>query len=116
MLSRIRNANSICLERVVVPYTRLNFQVLHILKDEGFIDSFEKLKVYSSSLQFISISLRFKKGQKQRPYISFLKRVSRPGLRVYVNSDNVPVVWGGIGIAVFLRFYFYVALFSLWIK
>lgn len=101
MLSRIRNANAVCLEKVLVPYTRINFRVIQILKDEGFIDSFEKLKVNSSDLQFISVGLKFKKGEKQKPYISFLKRVSRPGLRVYVDSDNLPMVWGGIGVAVF---------------
>lgn len=106
MLTRIRNANSVGLEKVLVPYTRLNFDVVRILKDEGFIESFERLQGSSlvfSSLQFISVSLKFKKGVRQGSYISYIKRISRPGLRVYVNAASVPTVWGGIGIAVFVR-------------
>lgn len=104
MLTRIRNANLVGLEKVLVPYTNVNFDIIRILKDEGFIDSFDRVKgekLKSSKLDFISINLKFKKGLKQKPYISFLKRVSKPGLRVYVNSHNIPKVWGGIGIAVF---------------
>nr|YP_009541129.1 ribosomal protein S8 [Lepocinclis steinii]AYQ93617.1 ribosomal protein S8 [Lepocinclis steinii] len=103
MLTRIRNANLVGLEKVLVPYTNVNFDIIKILKDEGFIDSFDRVKEEkpnSSKLDFISINLKFKKGLKQKPYISFMKRVSKPGLRVYVNSHNIPKVWGGIGIAV----------------
>ena len=104
MLSRIRNANSAGLDKTFVPFTKVNFRILQILKDEGFIDSFDIVKKdgFSSNNQnLISVALKFKKGIRQRPYISFLKRVSKPGLRVYVNSDNLPTVWGGIGVAVF---------------
>nr|YP_009538748.1 ribosomal protein S8 [Lepocinclis ovum]AYQ93739.1 ribosomal protein S8 [Lepocinclis ovum] len=106
MLSRIRNANIAGLEKTYVLYTKINFSIIKILKEEGFIDSFEKVdgdsilnKYFHSDI--ISVNLKFKKGVRQKPYISFLKRISKPGLRVYVNSNNIPQVWGGIGIAVF---------------
>lgn len=104
MLCRIRNANTVGLEKTLVPYTNVNMEIVKILKDEGFIDSFEESTKNSVS-DFICINLKFKKGLRQRPYISFIKRISKPGLRVYVNSNNIPKVWGGIGIAVFLKSY-----------
>jgi len=94
MLSRIRNANLVGFEKVYVPYTRINLSIVKILKQEGFIDSFE------DNSDFISIKLKFKKGLKTKPYISFIRRVSKPGLRVYVNVNNIPKVLGGIGIAI----------------
>lgn len=105
MLCRIRNANIVGLEKVLIPYTKINMAIIKILKDEGFIDSFEKLSKISfdRSSNFICVNLKFKKGSKQEPYISYIKRISKPGLRVYVNSRNIPKVWGGIGLAVFLN-------------
>ena len=100
MLSRIRNANLVGFEKVLVPYTKINFSIAKILRDEGFIDSFE------DNTDFISIKLKFKKGLKSKPYISFIKRVSKPGLRVYVNVNNIPKVLGGIGVAIFSFFFF----------
>lgn len=100
-MTRIRNANAISLEKLLVPYTKMNFGILKILKYEGFIDSFDIISK-DSFPSLISIDLKFKKGLSQKPYITFLKRVSRPGLRVYVNSSNVMKIWGGIGIAVFV--------------
>lgn len=102
MLSRIRNANLVGHERVHVPYTKINLSISRILRDEGFIEAFENL--YDS----ISIKLKFKKGLKNEPYISFIKRVSKPGLRVYVNVNNIPKVLGGIGIAVFIFVFIFV--------
>ena len=104
MLCRIRNSSSVGLDKVYIPYTKVNLGILHILKNEGFIDSFEKFdenKSASLTPNGILVTLKFKKGLVQKPYISFLKRVSKPGLRVYVNSHNIPTVWGGIGIAIF---------------
>lgn len=100
MLSRIRNASTIGLEKAFVPFTKVNLAISKILRDEGFIESFEKV-INCSGFYSICINLKFKKGSRQKAYISFLKRVSKPGLRVYVNSNNIPDVWGGIGVAVF---------------
>lgn len=104
MLTRIRNANLAGLEKVLIPYTKINLEIVKILKDEGFIDSFEKsfnaTSVSSKDFPYICVTLKFKKGLRQRPYISFIKRVSKPGLRSYVNAGNIPKVWGGIGVAV----------------
>lgn len=99
MLTRIRNANVIGLEKVLVPKTKINLAILKILREEGFIDFFEDSLL---DVGFLSVGL---KVRKTGPYISFLKRISKPGLRVYVNSEQIPRVWGGIGIAIFtLRF------------
>ena len=98
MLSRLRNANLAGFEKVSVPFTNMNACVAKILKDEGFVDSFE----FDGNL--ISIKLKFKKGSKRKPYISFIKRVSKPGLRVYVNVNKIPKILGGIGIAIFVLF------------
>lgn len=104
MLTRIRNANLVSSEKVLVPYTKVNSEIAKILKDEGFIESFEQTfntkSSNSNSFPFICIVLKFKKGLRQKPYISFIKRISKPGLRSYVNANNIPKVWGGIGVAV----------------
>lgn len=100
MLSRIRNANIAGFEKVSVPYTNMNACVTKILKEEGFIESFD----FNNHL--ISIKLKFKKGSKRKPYISFIKRISKPGLRVYVNVNNIPKILGGIGVAIFVLFFF----------
>lgn len=104
MLTRIRNANLVSSEKVLVPYTKVNSEIARILKDEGFIESFEQTfntkSSNSNSFPFICIVLKFKKGLRQKPYISFIKRISKPGLRSYVNANNIPKVWGGIGVAV----------------
>lgn len=107
MLTRIRNSNLVKLRKVNVVRTNLVLDIMRILKVEGFIDSFEEsgeLVVTEKGFvsQYISVNLRYK-GVKQKPYITQLKRVSKPGLRVYVSKKNVPSVLGGIGIAVCLN-------------
>lgn len=99
MLSRIRNANLAGFEKVSVPFTKINVSIAKILKEEGFVDSFDCID------NSIFIKLKFKKSSKRKPYISFIKRVSKPGLRVYVNVNNIPKILGGIGVAIF-KLYF----------
>lgn len=103
MLTRIRNSNLRRSRKVKIINTKLTLSIAKILKQEGFIES---LDVVSGSelnvpYSFISITLKFK-GLKQKPYITQLKRISKPGFRVYVNHKYIPTVLGGIGIAVFL--------------
>lgn len=76
------------------------------MKQEGFIDQYENLNENnilsnSSFVKYISITLKYK-GTKQKPYISGLKRISKPGFRVYVNYKKVPKILGGIGVSVFV--------------
>lgn len=105
MITRIRNAVLIKSRTVIIRKTLLTTNICRVLKEEGFIDHFESLKGNNifgkeSFIKYISISLKYK-GNKQKPYISGLKRISKPGFRVYVNYKNVPKVLGGIGVSVF---------------
>lgn len=106
MLTKIRNAVQVKSDFVSVPYTRMTISIVKILFQEGFIDSFEEITDNfgntKTSRKFISILLRYK-GTKKQSYISSFKRISKPGLRVYVTSSQVSKVLGGIGIAVFAK-------------
>ena len=98
MLTRIRNANLVKLSKVSVLQTDLTFSIANILKEEGFIDSFETNSLVSG-VPHLVITLKFKTS-KQKPYITTLKRISKPGIRVYAKSSNIPRVLGGIGTVV----------------
>lgn len=104
MLTRIRNANNVKLKTVVIKRTNLTFNIAKILKEEGFIDNFEEFgDVILTEKGFIhkSILLNLKyKGVKQKPYITNLQRISKPGLRTYVNKRSIPRVLGGVGVAI----------------
>lgn len=104
MISRIKNSILIKSRSVLVIRTNLVVNIAKILKEEGFIESFEECgEVYMSDKGFIhkyiSLTLKYK-GVRQKSYITNLKRISKPGFRVYVNSKNVPKVLGGLGLAV----------------
>lgn len=104
MLTRLRNSNFVKSRKVNVIRTNLVLDILNILKSEGFIDSFDNtgdlsLSEKSFVSKYVSVNLRYK-GVKQKPYITQLKRISKPGLRVYVSKSNIPRVLGGIGVAV----------------
>ena len=96
MLTRIRNACLVRHPTTKVPVTRMTRSIAQVLKQEGFIDDFEETG--EGVNQYLVISLRYK-GNRQ-PIINTLKRVSRPGLRVYSNRKDLPRVLGGIGIAI----------------
>ena len=96
MLTRIRNANSMGYEEVTVPASKLKVELARILKEEGFIKEY---KVVSENVQK-NILLTLKYGNKKERVITGLKRISKPGLRVYVKSDEVPKVLNGLGIAI----------------
>ncbi len=96
MLTRIRNANSAKHDTVDVPASNLKKSIAQILKDEGYIKDFS---VEDNGTQgMIHITLRYL-GNKQK-VISGLRRVSKPGLRVYAGADEVPQVLRGLGIAI----------------
>jgi len=96
MLTRIRNANQMRYKEVEVPASKMKLEIARILKEEGFINDF---KIKKNNIQNI-IVLNLKYGEKKERVITGLKRISKPGLRVYVKSDEVPRVLSGLGIAV----------------
>ena len=97
MLTRIRNANMVKHQVVQVPNTKMSAAIAQILKEEGFI---ENVETYNESLHSqLLISLKYK-GKLRAPVICKLERVSKPGLRVYANSKELPKVLGDLGIAI----------------
>ena len=97
MLTRLRNANLAKHQIVEVPSTKMTRNIAGILLEEGFIQSFEEIGE-SFNAQLL-LSLKYK-GKNRQPVITALRRVSKPGLRVYANRKELPRVLGGLGIAV----------------
>nr|YP_010199445.1 ribosomal protein S8 [Gracilariopsis tenuifrons]AXF36198.1 ribosomal protein S16 [Gracilariopsis tenuifrons]UAD89303.1 ribosomal protein S8 [Gracilariopsis tenuifrons] len=97
MLTRIRNANLAKHQIVQVHATKMTRNIVKVLKDEGFIYKFEEIG--EKTHQYLLISLKYK-GKNKKPVITSLKRISKPGLRVYANHKELPKVLGGIGIAI----------------
>jgi len=97
MLTRIRNANLARHKTVDIPSTRMTRSIAKVLQEEGFIDSYEQ--VGEGVQRKLVITLKYR-GKSRDPIIKNLKRVSRPGLRVYSNRKELPRVLGGIGIAI----------------
>jgi len=95
MLTRIRNANKMRHKFLSVPASKLKLEITRILKDEGFIREY-KYKEDNKQGQ-LTIYLKYINKEKT---INNLKRISKPGLRVYVNKDEIPEVLGGLGIAI----------------
>ena len=95
MLTRIRNANSAKHEKVEVPASKMKKAIAEILKNEGYIKNYE---IVDDGRQGV-IAITLKYGANKERAISGLKRVSKPGLRVYANSENMPRVMRGLGIA-----------------
>lgn len=99
MLTRIRNANLARHQTTEVPSTKMTRSIARVLKEEGFIADFEESG--EGVKRLLVISLKYKsRGRDKRPIITTLKRVSKPGLRVYSNRKDLPRVLGGIGIAI----------------
>jgi small subunit ribosomal protein S8 len=104
MLTRIRNANLVKARKVKIIRNNLICKILFILKKEGFIESFNESDEISQIRKdplhkYIDVILKFK-GINQKPYITKLKRISKPGLRVYVTHNNIPKILGGVGILI----------------
>ena len=94
MLTHIRNANSAYHEKVEMPASTVKAAVLNILKEEGFIKNFESVNEGKT----LKVSLKY--GSNKEKVISGIKRISKPGLRVYAKKEELPRVLGGLGIAV----------------
>ena len=95
MLTRIRNANQAKHESVEMPASRLKLEILNVLKNEGYISEYEKVEDGKQGV--IKVTLKY--NNKER-VIKGLKKISKPGLRVYVKSTELPKVLNGLGIAV----------------
>jgi small subunit ribosomal protein S8 len=94
ILTRIRNANLVKSQTVAIPLTRISQKISTILEKEGFIESFQ---IFPSG----EIDLRLKyKGREKTPCITNLKRISKPGLRIYANHKEIPKILGGMGIVI----------------
>ena len=93
ILTRIRNANLVKHQIVEIPLTKISKGIVLILKEEGFIEDFE---IFETE---ILICLKYK-GKLRKPVISNIKRISRPGLRIYSNYKNLPKVLNNLGIAI----------------
>ncbi|MBF0978826.1 MAG: 30S ribosomal protein S8 [Clostridiales bacterium] len=95
MLTRIRNANSARHTTVEIPASKLKLAIAQILLDEGYIKSFEKIEDGKQGM--IQVTLKY--DEKGKRVISGLKRISKPGLRIYVSCEELPQVLNGLGIA-----------------
>ena len=96
MLTRIRNANSVHHDKVEIPCSKIKTAIAEILKNEGFIKDFEV--VPGKHQDVIRVLLKY--GPNKEHVISGIKRISKPGLRVYSQKDQLPRVLGGLGIAI----------------
>ena len=96
MLTRIRNANQMRYLEVEVPASNIKTEIARILKEEGFISDY---KIKKNDVQDV-IVLNLKYGQHKERVITGLKRISKPGLRVYAKTNEIPKVLNGLGIAI----------------
>ena len=97
MFTRIRNASLISQHMVQIPKTKITSEIARILKEEGFIRDLETFN--DNNRDFLLLLLKYK-GKDRKPVISYLKRISKPGLRIYSNSKRLPNVLGNLGIAI----------------
>ena len=97
MLTRIRNANMVKHQIVQIPSTKMSLAITGILKEEGYIEDFEQYS--ENNKNYLLISLKYM-GKSRQPVICKLERVSKPGLRVYSSSKELPKVLNNLGIAI----------------
>ncbi len=95
MLTRIRNANAMKNDKVVMPHSNMKLHIAEILKDEGFITDFS---VSGDVKKELTLNLKY--GENGERVISGLKKISKPGLRVNAPADKLPKVLNGLGIAI----------------
>ena len=95
MLTRIRNAMQIKAEKVDIPISKMKLEIAKILKEEGFIRAYKILKDRRQGILRV-----IPKYMEDESVITGLKRISKPGRRVYVGSDEIPSVMGGLGVAI----------------
>ena len=96
LLTRMRNANQMRYNEVVVPSSKVKQEIVKILKDEGYITDY---KIEKNNVQD-NIIITLKYGKNKERVISGLKRISKPGLRVYAKAEEIPTVLNGLGISI----------------
>ncbi len=96
MLTRIRNANMVSHPTVELPSSKLKLELAKLLKAEGFISDYSER--VEGKFKYLTITLKYDNNNK--PVITNLQRVSKPGLRTYMKAKNLPQVFGGLGIAI----------------
>ena len=96
MLTRIRNANTVGHETVEIPASKMKKAIAEILKEEGYIADFEMIEDDKQGM----IKVTMKYGANKEKVISGIKKISKPGLKVYAKAGEVPKVLGGLGIAI----------------
>jgi len=103
MLTRIRNAQAVKKDQLILPMSKIKFQIAEILEQEGWIEKVAvvkaKIKKNSNSI-FDQIHIILKYDKQGQPAITSLKRISKPGRRIYVAKDNLPRVLNNLGIAI----------------
>ena len=97
MLTRIRNANTAKHDTVDVPASKMKLAIADILVDEGYVEKYDL--VVNGNFKDIRITLKYGKDKNDK-IIAGLKRISKPGLRVYADKENLPKVLGGLGVAI----------------
>ena len=97
MLTRIRNATMVKHQIVQIPVTKMSVAITNILKEEGFIEDFERYQ--EENREYLLLSLKYT-GKSRDSVINEIKRISKPGLRVYKNSKELPKVLDDLGIAI----------------
>lgn len=96
MLTRIRNGQHVLLQTVTMPSSKLKEAIARVLKDEGYINDFSVADAAGNKRE-LTIELKYYEG---KPVIETIKKVSKPGLRIYRGKDELPKVLGGLGIAI----------------
>ena len=97
MLTRIRNANTAKHDTVDVPASKMKLAIADILVEEGYVKKYEVIE--DGGFQTIRISLKYNNNKSER-IISGIKKISKPGLRIYAGKEDMPKVLGGLGIAI----------------
>lgn len=104
MLNRIRNAQAVQKEAVLVPFSNIKFLLAKILEKEGYIEKVEKKKKKKGNIKMFEITLKYDKEkdnkEKLKPAISGIKRISKQGQRIYLKSQKLKPVFGGYGISI----------------
>ena len=103
MLTRIRNANKALMDRVVMPSSKLKIEIARLLKEEGYVKDFRVVEATDGKgepLPYKMLLVELKFARDRRRVITDLKRVSKPGRRVYARKDRLPRVLGGMGTAI----------------
>ena len=100
MLTRIRNASKVRKPEVFIPFSKIKLEVVKILKKQGYIAGYAEIKPDETDNKFGGIKVELKYTKDRKPAITSIKRVSKPGQRIYASKDELPKVLNNLGIAI----------------